>query len=352
MPKSSTTSGSTATWNRPGSEMEARYAFELSGEHPTIPKSEALCLLEVTSAGYGIVSESDRCLVVEVRDLDLSRLGARMAMTHRAVEVAAEGEPTPEGVAEAARSLDLPTKSYRVRAKRLGDAPLASDEVERLVGSVLWKRGYEADLADPEMEIRAIVTEDRIYLGREVARSDRAGFRGRRPHLKPFFYPGTMLPKLARALVNLSCAREGELLLDPFAGTGGFLVEAGLMGVRGVGVDVQGRILRGALANLEGLGCSLVAGDATCLPLKDRSIEAAVSDAPYGRSALIQAGSRDELLEGSLAELARVLVPGRRMAFVDDRPIGRAIEEAGFEVLEVHAERVHRSLTRQIYVCR
>ena len=332
--------------------MAARYAFELSGEHPTIPKSEALSLLEVTSAGYGIVSESDRCLVVEARDLDLSRLGARMAMVHRVVEVAADGEPTPEGVAEAAASLDLPDKTYKVRATCLGEASIASDEVERLVGSVLWKRGYKADLSDPEIEIRAVLTEDRILLGREVARTDRAGFRARRPHLKPFFYPGTMLPKLARALVNLSFAREGERLLDPFAGTGGFLVEAGLMGVRGVGVDVQEGIARGAAANLEGLECSLIVGDAMILPLKDGSIEAAVSDAPYGRSALIQAGSRDELLAGSLAELRRVLIPGGRMVFVDDRPVGVAIEEAGFVVLEVHRERVHRSLTRQIYVCR
>ncbi|MDF0592593.1 THUMP domain-containing protein [Methanotrichaceae archaeon M04Ac] len=332
--------------------MAARYAFELSGEHPTIPKSEALSLLEVTSAGYGIVSESARCLVVEARDLDLSRLGVRMAMVHRIIEVAAEAEPTAEGVARAAAELDLPDRSYRVRAKRLGEVPLGSDEVERMVGSVLWKRGYKADLADPQIEIRAIVTEDRVLLGREVARTDRAGFRARRPHLKPFFYPGTMLPKLARALVNLSCAREGERLFDPFAGTGGFLVEAGLMGVRGVGLDVQGRIVRGAQSNLAGLDCTLIVGDAMTLPLKDRSVEAAVSDAPYGRSALIQAGSRDELLAGSLAELRRVLIPGRRMVFVDDRPVGELIEEVGFVVLEVHRERVHRSLTRQIYVCR
>ncbi|MDF0591534.1 methyltransferase domain-containing protein [Candidatus Methanocrinis natronophilus] len=332
--------------------MEARYAFELSGEHPTIPRSEALSLLEITSVGYRVVSSLGRALVVDARELDLSLLGGRMAMIHQVVEVSAEGDPTASGAAEAAKSLDLPMKSYRVRATRLGDPPLASDEVERLVGSALWKRGYEADLSDPEIEIRAIVTADRIYLGREVARADRAGFRARRPHLKPFFYPGTMLPKIARALVNLSCAREGELLLDPFAGTGGFLVEAGMMAVRGVGVDVQGRIVRGALTNLEGLDCNLIVGDAMSLPLKDGSIDAAVSDAPYGRSALIQAGSRDELLAGSLAELRRVLIPGGRMIFVDDRPVGEFLEDAGFNIIEVHKERVHRSLTREISVCR
>ena len=334
--------------------MAPRYAFELSGEHPKIPRSEALALLAITSPGYRVVSEGERHFVVEARDLDLSldRLGARMAMTHRIVEVAAEAEPTPEGVAEAAAELDLPDRSYRVRAKRLGGAPLASDEVERMVGSVLWRRGYHADLADPQIEIRAVVTSERVLLGREVARSDRTGFRDRRPHKKPFFHPGAILPKLARALVNLSQVKEGERLLDPFAGTAGFLVEAGLLGVRGLGVDVQGRIVRGAASNLEGLDCTLIVGDAMRLPLKDESIEVAVSDAPYGRSALIQAGSRDELLAGSLAELRRVLVPGRRMVFVEDRPVGGAIEEAGFEILEAHQERVHRSLTRHIFVCR
>ncbi len=332
--------------------METRYAFELSGEHPTIPKSEALSLLEICSSGHRVVSDLDRCLVVEARDLDIHRLGKRMAMIHRVVEVWAEAEPTPEGVVEAAKDLDLPEKTYRVRAKRLGDAPLMSDEVERKVGSALWRRGYKADMKDPEIEIRAIVTKEGVLLGNEVACSDRVGFRARRPHKKPFFHPGTMLPKLSRALVNLSRVREGERLLDPFPGTAGFLVEAGLVGIRGLGIDVQEEIVRGAKSNLEGLDCTLLVGDAMRLPLKDRSVDGAVLDAPYGRSALIQGGSRDELLAGSLAELRRVLVPKRRMIYVDDRPVGEFVEDAGFEVIEIHTERVHRSLTRHIFVCR
>lgn len=332
--------------------MESRYAFELSGEHPTIPRSEALALLEICSSGYRIIFDLDRCLVVEAQNLDHRHLGKRVAMTHRIVEVVAEAEPTAEGVAEAAAELDLPDKTYRVRAKRLGDLPLMSDEVERMVGSALWKRGYKADLKDPSIEIRAIVTKEGVFLGREVACSDRFGFRARRPHLKPFFHPGTMLPKLSRALVNLSRVKKGERLLDPFSGTAGFLVEAGLLGIRGLGLDVQEWIVRGAESNLKGLDCRLMVGDAMRLPVKDRSVEGAVSDAPYGRSALIQAGSRDELLIGSLSELRRVLVPKRRMIYVDDRPVGEFVEDAGFDILEVHAERVHRSLTRQIFVCK
>lgn len=332
--------------------MVTRYVLELSGEHPTIPRSEALALLEICSSGYRVVSDLERAMVVEAKDLDVHTFERRMAMIHRVVEVAAEADPTPEGLAEAASELDIPNKTYKVRAKRLGDAFLGSDEVERKVGSILWRRGYKADLKDPEIEIRGVVTKERLFLGREVASSDRAGFLARRPHKKPFFHPGTMLPKLSRALVNLSLVREGERLLDPFSGTAGFLVEAGLVGIRGLGLDVQEEIVLGSKSNLGGLDCTLLVGDATRLPFKDKSVEGAVSDAPYGRSALIQAESRDELLVGSLEELRRVLVPKRRMIYVDDRPVGRSIEDAGFEILEAHAERVHRSLTRHIFVCR
>ncbi len=332
--------------------MKSLYAFELSGEHPTIPKSEALALLEIYSSEYRVISSLDRCLIVEASDLDLD-IGARLAMTHRILQVQSMVDADLVAIMDAAAELDIPKLRYKVRAKRLGLATLPNDLVERKVGSILWKRGYQADLKDPEIEIRVLTTEEKAILGLEIARVDRGTFEMRRPHLKPFFHPGAMGPRMARALVNMARLKGGERLLDPFSGTGGFLVEAGLMGIRGVGVDAQEYIVRGAKANLPGLPCDLIAGDARRIPLRSCSIEGAVSDAPYGRSARIEAESRDELLVRSLEELYRVLIPGSYMVFVDDRSIGDVIKESGFDVVEVHEERVHRSLTRHIYVsCR
>jgi len=332
--------------------MKRLYAFELSGEHPTIPKSEALALLEIYSLEYRVISSLDRCLIVEASDLDLD-IGARLAMTHRILQVQSMVDADLEAIMNAAGELDIPKLRYKVRAKRLGLATLPNDLVERKVGSVLWERGYQADLKDPEIEIRVLTTGEKAILGLEVARVDRGTFELRRPHLKPFFHPGAMGPRMARALVNMARLKAGERLLDPFSGTGGFLVEAGLMGIRGVGVDAQEYIVRGAKSNLSGLPCDLVAGDARRIPLRSCSIEGAVSDVPYGRSARIEAGSRDELLVRSLEELYRVLIPGRYMVFVDDRSIGYAIKKSGFKVIEVHEERIHRSLTRHVYIsCR
>ena len=328
------------------------YAFELSGEHESLPRCEALALVEEFSTRFSEVEFLEQCLIVEAEGLDVELLGRRLAMTHRIIEVLAVCPADLEALAQAASSLQLPPKKYLIRARRIRDSAPPADAVEREVGKTLFRRGYRADLSHPELLLRAIITSGRIVLGIEVARTDRSSFEARRPHLKPFFHPGVLMPRMARALVNLTQVRAGEVLLDPFAGTCGILIEACLIGVNGVGIEVQPSLVRGALCNLQGLDCSLLLGDAKRLPLKESSIDAAVLDTPYGRSAKIMARSKELLLKESLKELFRVIRPGRRMAIVADRSIEEMIEEVGFVLLQKHTDRVHRSLTRQIFICR
>lgn len=327
------------------------FAFHLSGEHPTLPRSEILSLLEVCSSGYQEVLFLDGCMLVKAQDIDLASLEQRLAMTHSVIEVLDVCQAQPEALAQAAEKIELSPKRYRFRCHSK-EPSLKSDLVEREVGRVLFRRGLKADLKDPEMDLRTIITSGQAILGVEVARPDRHSFQQRRPHLKPFFYPGVLMPRMARALVNLSQAVPGERLLDPFAGTGGILVEACLMGIHGIGLDVQRKMVQGSRDNLAGLDCSIFLGDAKRLPFKDAALETAVLDTPYGRSALIRARSKEALLEESLAELQRVLKPGRRMVVMADEPIEPQIEACGFRILEKHTDRVHRSLTRFIFVCR
>lgn len=328
------------------------YAFELSGEHESLPRCEALALVEAFSTGFSEIEFLEQCLIVEAEGLDVELLGRRLAMTHRIIEVLAVCPADLVSLSEAASCLQLPPKKYLIRARRIRDSAPPADAVEREVGKTLFRRGYRADLSHPELLLRAIITSGRIVLGIEVVRTDRSSFEARRPHLKPFFHPGVLMPRMARALVNLTQVRAGETLLDPFAGTCGILIEACLIGVNGVGIEVQPRLVKGALCNLQGLDCSLLLGDAKRLPLKESSIDAAVLDTPYGRSAKIMARSKELLLKESLEELFRVIRPGRRMAIVADRSIDEMIEEVGFVLLQKHTDRVHRSLTRQIFICR
>lgn len=328
------------------------YAFELSGEHETLPRSEALALVEIYSSGFQEICFLDQCLIVEANGLDVDAVGDRLAMTHRVIEVLAICDARHDALFEVVSRLELPQKRYLIRARRVKDAMPKADEVEREVGRFLFRRGFRADLKNPAMVLRAIITGGKIILGLEVAIPDRSSFEARRPHLKPFFHPGVLMPRMARALINLSMAHEGELLLDPFSGTGGILVEACLVGIKGVGVEVQTTLVKGAKCNLTGPGCRLICADAKRLPFKDASFDAAVLDIPYGRSARIEAGSKELLLEESLDELHRVIKPCKRMIIVADRPIDGYLKAAGFKILEKHTDRVHRSLTRCISVCR
>ncbi|RQW81464.1 MAG: RNA methyltransferase [Methanothrix sp.] len=329
------------------------YAFELSGEHETLPRSEVLALAEIYSTGFRELAFYDQCLIIEADDLDIEMLGKRLAMTHRIIDVLAICDAsTPGSLAEAASSISLPLKKYKVRARRIKDSLPKADEVEREVGRFLFRRGYKADLKNPEMVLRAIITDGKIILGLEAAKTDRSSFEGRRPHLKPFFHPGVLMPRMARALVNISQVRAGERMLDPFAGTCGILIEACLIGIEGVGIEVQSRLVKGASCNLSGLECSLILGDAKRLPFRDSSIDGAVLDTPYGRSAKIEAESKELLLEESLAELHRTIKPGRRMIILADKPINALLANANFEIIQSHTDRVHGSLTRYIFICK
>lgn len=327
------------------------YAFELSGEHESLPRCEALALVEIFSNRYREHAFLEQCLLIEAEGLDVKALGRRLAMTHRIIEVMAVCDADLEALSRSVAHLALPDKSYRFRAKRIRNASPSTDAVEHEIGKVLFQRGLRADLKRPELNLRAIITSGKIILGIEWARVDRSSFEARRPHLKPFFHPGVLMPRMARALVNLTGIRESERLLDPFAGTCGILVEACLMGIEGLGIEVQNRLVRGALCNLENLDCTLVLGDAKRLPLKEASICGAVLDTPYGRSARILASSKKDLLKESLMELFRVIKPGRRMVIVADEPLDLLLVSAGFKIIQKHTDRVHRSLTRHIFLC-
>lgn len=331
--------------------MQMRYAFELSGEHTTLPRSEVLSLLKICSTDFHEIEHLDQCLIVEASNLNYETMAQRLAMSHRIIEDPINVPASLEAVSDAVAGMALPLETYKIRARGVGPTKITGYDVERAVGKALFSRGYKANLKDPQMCLRGIVTNDRIVIGKEIAKVDRSSFESRRPHLKPFFHPGVLMPRVARALVNMSLVKRGQILLDPFSGTAGILVEACMIGISGLGVDVQAKLVKGSLSNVLGSGCSLVVGDAKRLPIRDGSIDGIVCDTPYGRSAIIKARSRDDLLDEALQEMKRVLKKKGRAVVVADRSIEDQIMSVGFSVLEQHFDRVHRSLTRQIFVC-
>jgi len=316
--------------------------FELSGENPTLPLAELDCI--------GSVSDSRK--QVAVAECANPSVASRLSLTHTVLEYL--GECLPDITAFSSLLSDLALTEEHPFAGRVKKIHSSDDEpvkhcsqrdFERLIGT---KIDGNVNLLRAETEYRAILSGDRCYFGKVIMRINRSAFDQRNPGKRDFFHPGVMMPRLARALVNISCVQPGECLLDPFCGTGGILIEAKLIGTTTIGCDFDPFMIQGCHINT-GSGTLCVA-DATALPVKDRSVEAVVTDLPYGQSVCIRkAGTMEHLYERALAETSRVLRKGRRAVIVTHRDIS-GIASQHMSVIQRHEQRVHKSLTRRVLV--
>jgi tRNA (guanine10-N2)-dimethyltransferase len=334
-----------------------KLVFELSGEHETLPKSEVLACIEACGWPYKVTASYDQVLIVET-DADPDVLGRRLALTHNILEqifVCAPEEPDILRYVEAADVRLATGQSFVVRVSRVKTYGEISVTFERQIGAVLWRRGYPVSLSGPDVTFRAVVTEDVCIFGRLLYEVDRPQFDERAPLKKPFFLPGVLMPRISRAVVNLTRIRDGWML-DPFSGTGGTLAEAGLIdkGIHVVGCDIQRKMIYGTQKNLRFYGATfdVVWQDSLCMAIRDDSFDAVVTDFPYGQSTPVATASPADFYRDALREMFRVLKPGRYAVVVAREPMEKLLTDVGFTVIESHRQRIHRSLTRHFTVVR
>lgn len=339
------------------------YAFELSGEHDDLPRAEVLACLTIFGLDHKESEHFEHCLVVDIKGdpteilHKLTEVAERIAMTHHILKVIDVCPTDLESIVNVAEKCDVSehidkNKKYVVRAKRVKhNTTIKCVDVERRVGGSIYRKGFSADLKDPDVEFRAILSEKCIF-GSVIASVDRSAYEARAPHKKPFFYPGVLRPRVARALVNMALIQESDVVFDPFCGTAGILVEAGIVGAKVLGIEVRYKIAVGADMNLKHFNTNytMMMGDACKAPLKDETVDAVIADPPYGRSARIEAESLHHLYEHSFAEMYRVLKTGKRAIIVSEIDVTDFVEKAGFTIKDRYLQRVHKSLTRKITV--
>jgi len=344
------------------------YLLELAGE------DDALARCEAASAARAVEALAPGLATARA----LTDRAAGLALTHRASDLLGTTDPDRASATALldATSLDRSgTVAVRARDVR-GLTGVDTQAVERDLGDVLVDRGFAVDLDDPDHVLRAVFSRPTESVADGRAAEQRAegvcalgwldaesvrDFGTRAPTDRPFFQPGSMDPLLARALANVAGARPGHTILDPMCGTGGVLVEAGLVGAAVLGVDAQRKMAAGAATNLDRYltpdrtpdrlpapgRAHTMQGDATALPLPDDAVDGVVFDAPYGRQSKIANRPLDDLVAGALAEARRV---APRAVVVADRPLVDAARAAGWRVTDRFERRVHRSLTRHLLV--
>ena len=137
---------------------------------------------------------------------------------------------------------------------------LLNDVEQQLVTSlreqglkVFQKKGREKKPSRSSLiDIEAIVAGDRVGVIEAV--SNPKSYRERDEKRPNFEGARVISMRLARILINLSQAVEGDTLVDPFCGLGTIIQEATLLKLHAVGIDSDKTMIKHATENLTWLG--------------------------------------------------------------------------------------------------
>ncbi len=320
--------------------------FYLSGDFEELAEIEAETFFEIF--GGRTVEKGSQIAVGECSDEILNHL-SKFGLIHEVSKHLFSCRSLKE-LEDEFHNLKIPEGKICVRVKNIGRKKVDSMKLERELGAILWRRGAEISVSRPQHVIR-VYFSDRIHAGLLIRETNRKQFLLRRPDLKPFFRPGAILPRIARSLVNTAGIKEG-ILLDPMCGTGTILIEAGLMGLEFIGFEAYRKIADGCAVNLKyyGLPANVMAGDVRKMCLKDEVVDGIVTDFPYLQSTKTL-GEIHELYALAFQEFERVVKRKKRIIFLTNLDVDELASEHFCVEHKIH-QKLHKSLTRRIYICR
>ena len=327
------------------------YVVELALGNPSLAAAEAIGATEAIG-GREVPESSTAGSAVGVElpaGIDPNALARRLALARRILQPWSEST-----VPELLRRFDREGshgRSMEMRPLSRGTSPILSPAVDAFARAYV-RAGGRVDLRHPERQFVFLPHPDgRWWVAEQVAAVDASGFAARRMPRLPFQRPVSLPPRLGRVAVNLARVRPGDRVVDPFVGTGALLIEAAVLGARVSGVDRDAKMVRGALENFTHLSLDferLRVGDAGEPDATPESIDAIVSDPPYGRSSGSGGEAPAVLLRRVLPRWADGVRPGGRVVLVV--PGGPDPLPPPWRRTVSVPDRVHRSLTREFRV--
>lgn len=345
--------------------VREKFFFLLSGEYETLPISELRSVLNVLDTGHELVkfSPSKRILVVNMDARCAKAVVERASYTKLCCRLIKITETSNECVLNSLTKEDITEifprgiERFAVRGRRIGGADIDKPTIERGLGAKILELNprLKVDLENPDILIFFVSEPELTFIGVLVHLKPKNFFGDRIAGRRPFSLPSAMQPDFSRAMVNLAQARLGGRILDPFSGTGGIMIEAGLLGYETYGVELKEWIAEGALRNLKRYlpgGGFMIVGDARNPVFRDNLFDAIVTDPPYGRSTTIPSPSIESLLGKFFEESIQLLKDRGRVVMAS--PMNVRLEDIamnhGLKLLEKHQARVHGSLVRKVVV--
>ncbi len=326
--------------------MDPTFFFELSGESKDMPAAEAKKCIEAECDSFDIISEGPGYIIASFPEEKLDDIADRIALTHSIGRYI--GTYDPDNAAYLF-DLELPDGTFAIRAKRFEGMmkDIDSQKIIRDIGGI-FSRTNDVDLKDPEIIIRMQMC-DMLHLYIEERTIDRNLLETRKVSERPFFSPISLHPKYARALINLTGARRGSIVLDPFCGTGGLVIEAASMGMITIASDFDEEMVIGTMENMEFYGLDL--DDHEVIDIKDiperfHDIDIVVTDPPYGRSTRTGGEDAADIQRIAMSKIPKVLKHNGKAGIILPYESG----PTAMELESVFKQHVHGSLSRYYHV--
>jgi tRNA (guanine10-N2)-dimethyltransferase len=328
--------------------------FEISKEHPSLPTDEIISCLNTIDIPYRIIEKNDYLFLIHTnKDIDLIKnLFDRLSYTYYIDELFFYCSNSIRVIKKNAKnfSIDKPGSiavRYINKTKNINSKDIVNVIINR------FTQNKKVNLLNPDNEIRVFITNKKTYVGRKIEEINRSQYERRKVQFRPFFSPVSLHPKLARALVNLSEIKKNEVLLDPFCGTGGIILEGGLIGVKVIGSDIVEKMIIGCKKTLDFFNIKnykLLCLDIGEIKKRINSVDAIVTDFPYGKSTTTKGEEMELLYERAFKVFNEILKKDKKIVVGLSNKNYISFGEKWFTLVKVYEFFSHKNLTRYFVV--
>jgi len=211
-------------------------------------------------------------------------------------------------------------------------------DLENSMGGMITKFSQaKVSLDKPDITIYLVLSDTQSFFGFSKRIKP-----VKRPK-KPQSHPHELDWRFTRAMINLAGLKEGEILCDPFCGTGTTILEAESMGIHAIGIDFDKKMCEKTKENIieNGFDSKVYNFDFRHITNLEK-IDGIVTDLPYGR------GSKtSEKPEKILKEFISILPKKKKFAIMCKKGFENKLMINPSKKYEIYR---HKSLTRIILV--
>ncbi len=210
------------------------YIFVL-GRDPELSKLEIKSYFQSRNLPLNILKETDKVLLLETLSINSEKIISELGGTQKIAKVITSFDNLYEGTKNKVR---YAVSNYSDNEEEDIKGDLKEYFKKEGIRANIKKSHHEQDFLTPSEAKNVVeVIQFNNINAKVIAVFDPKEHKKRdtqRPVQRPLH---TISIRLAKILINLSQAKPGETLLDPFCGIGTILQEAMLMNINGIGFD-------------------------------------------------------------------------------------------------------------------